>query len=118
MIYKTLHLLQYLYLNISQIFNNFRVGKVYTVSGVLSMDAYVLKARLPHTVNISDAIIGNNNTLQFSIGNTSKMEITTSFKLPTTDYVFDGALTIDQNGMIEIEVSIFRIFGVLHKMLR
>jgi len=79
--------------------------KVYTVSGVLGMQEYQLKARLPHTVNISDNIIGTNNTLQFSIGNISKMEITTSFKLPSTDYAFDGALTIDQNGVIEIEAA-------------
>ena len=71
------------------------------------MEDYVLRARLPHSVNISNSIIGTNNTLQFSIGNISKMEITTSFKLPSTEYVFDGALTIDQNGMIELEVRLF-----------
>lgn len=78
-------------------------SKVYTVSGVLSMNGYTLRAKLSHPLNISDLITGQNNTLQFQIGNTSKMDITTSFKIPGSGFMFDGSLTIDQSGAIEID---------------
>ena len=79
--------------------------KVYTAKGSLSTKGFELKADIMDTLDLSGTLKGVNNTLKFTIGNTSRMDIMTSVKLPETGLLFEGPIHIYKTGDISMQLS-------------
>ena len=79
--------------------------KMYTVKGALSMDSFSLRAKVPYDLKLTSQIKGVNNTLQFTIGNNSKMDIITSLRLPRSNLIFDGLIHIYKTGQLRLQMS-------------
>ena len=79
--------------------------KVYTAKGSLSTNEFTLKAAVLDDLDLSGTLKGVNNTLKFTISNTSRMDIMTSVKLPETGLVFKGPVHVYSSGDISMQLS-------------
>ena len=77
---------------------------VFTAKGKLSTREFQLKFLIPDEIEFSDQLSGVNNTIQFSIGNTSRMDVITSIKIPHSELIFDGPVHIYNTGMIKLQL--------------
>ena len=80
-------------------------NKIYTVKGVLSMDGFLLRAKISQVLNLSNQFKGVNSTLQFTIGNRSKIDIITSLKVPRSNLIFDGYIHIFKTGQLQLDMN-------------
>ena len=81
------------------------ITKLFTLKGTLDLKDFRLSANIPYTLNLSSQIHGVNNTLQFTIGKNSRLDITTTIVFPTIDLVLDGNIHIFKNGEVKLELS-------------
>ncbi|XP_012562951.2 uncharacterized protein LOC100212597 isoform X1 [Hydra vulgaris] len=80
------------------------VSKLFTLKGTLDLEDFYLNANIPYNLNLSSQIHGINNTLQFTIGKKSRLDIKTTIKFPSLDLVFDGNIHILKNGDAMLEL--------------
>ena len=80
-------------------------SKVYTLRGELSMDGFTLQS--PHS---DDIILGHgleavNNTLEFTIANDSRFDVTSSLIIKRAKLSFDGKFHIYKTGQIQVQMQ-------------
>lgn len=80
-------------------------SKMYTVKGVISMDGFKLRAKIKYNLNLSNQIKGVNSTIQFTIGNSSMLDIVTSLKIARSSLMFDGFIHIRKSGEIQLQMA-------------
>ena len=81
-------------------------NKVYTAKASLSTNGFTLKATImDDVIQLSDTLSAVNNTLKFTIGNTSRMDIMTTVKFPETGLIFEGPIHVYKNGDISLQLE-------------
>lgn len=80
-------------------------NKIYTTKGVLSTNGFTLNATVMEDLELSDQLKGVNNSLRFTISNTSRMDILTSVRLPETGLVFKGPIHVYKTGKTVLQLS-------------
>jgi len=80
-------------------------NKVYTTKGVLSTNGFTLSATIMDDLEFSDQLKGVNNSLRFTISNSSRMDILTSLRLPEIGLVFEGPIHIYKTGKTVLQLS-------------
>ena len=79
--------------------------KVYTTKGTLSTTGFKLTAAVNNDLDFSDQLKGVNNSIRFTIGNASRMDVMTTVTLPKTGITFQGPIHIYETGEVKMQLA-------------
>ena len=79
--------------------------KPYTFSGALALGGFKLKAPVSGVIKLGNGVEAVNNTLVFSIGNETRLDLMTSLKIRESRFVFDGKMSFLKAGLVQIQMD-------------